>query len=77
MNRIKYCLLCSLIVFMSCANAQDKKISGTLKEMVAGDHACYVDFIDEQGQQKKGSSIILIGLRGFGIMLCHAQTPAN
>ncbi len=46
----KYCLLCSLVIFMSCANAQDKKTTGTLKEMVAGDHACYVDFVDEQGQ---------------------------
>jgi uncharacterized protein YecT (DUF1311 family) len=27
-----------------------KKSTGTLKDMVAGDHACYVDFIDEQGQ---------------------------
>ena len=50
MIQIKYSILCSLIMFMSCAIAEDKKTTGTLKDMVAGDHACYVDFVDEQGQ---------------------------
>jgi len=50
MIQIKYYILCSLIMFMSCAIAEDKKTTGTIKDMVAGDHACYVDFVDEQGQ---------------------------
>lgn len=39
-----------LMAMVSSTPAADKNTTGTITQMVAGDMACYVDFVDEQGQ---------------------------
>lgn len=63
-NSIVLCLCFIVVFYTTFLLADEKPVIGTIREMVSGDMACYIDFTDDQGRRFNE-------MAGFGV--CEDQ----